>query len=103
MKSVILQDVQDQPSSKLNDIRRKFKYDYGIELSYYYEYSGKQKAMKDTYDEDSISYHNLYSYMNQLVESNPNSYVVLQKHPGTQKFMCLFVSFGSCISGFSHC
>ena len=49
VKSVILQNVQDQPSLKPKDIRRKFKYDYGIELSYYYAYTGKQMAMKDIY------------------------------------------------------
>jgi len=88
MKSVILQDVQDQPSLKPKDIRRKFKYDYDIEMSYYYVYTGKQMAMKDIYGDDSVSYHHLYSYMNQLVESNPNSYVVLQKYP---------ITLGSCV------
>jgi len=47
MKSVILQDVQDQPSLKPKDIRRKCKYDYDIEMNYYYVYTGKQMAMKD--------------------------------------------------------
>ena len=95
VKSVIFQDFQNQPSLKPKDIRRNFKYDYGIELSYYYAYAGKQMAMKDTYSNDSVSYHHLYSYMNQLVKSNPNSYVVLQKYSDTQRFMYLFMSFGS--------
>ena len=41
MKSVILQNVQDQSSLKPKDIMCKFKYDYDIELSYYYAYTGK--------------------------------------------------------------
>jgi len=60
-------------------------------------------AMKDICGDDSVSYHHLYSNMNQLVESNPNSYIVLQKHPDTQRFLCLFVSFSACIAEFNHC
>jgi len=60
-------------------------------------------AMKDIYDNDSVSYHHLYSYKYQLVESNPSSYVMLQKNPDTQIFMRLFVCFSVCIVGFNHC
>jgi len=103
VRIVILQDVQDQPSLNPKDIRRKFKYEHDIELSYYFACAGKQMAMKYIYGDDSVFYHHLYSYMNQLIESNPNSYIVLQGHPDTQRFMRLFVSFGACIVGFNHC
>ena len=49
VKSVIFQDVQGQLLLKSKDIRREFKYDYGIELSYYYAYSRKKMAMKYTH------------------------------------------------------
>ena len=60
-----------------------------MELSYYYAYTEKQMAMKDIYGDNSVSYHNLYSYMNQLVESNPNSYVVRKNTP-TYKGSCVY-------------
>ena len=59
--------------------------------------------MKDIYGDDSVSYHHLYSYMNQLVESNTNSYVMLQKYPVTLRFLHLLVAFGACIARFNHC
>jgi len=59
-------------------------------------------AIKEIYGDDSLSYHHLSSYKNQLVNSNPNSYVVLQKHPDT-KIPAFIVSFGSCIAEFNHC
>ena len=68
-------------------------------MSYYYAYTRKQIAMKDKYDNDSVSYHHLYSYMNQLVESNPNNYVMLQKDPVTPRFLRLFIAFGACTPG----
>ena len=64
VKGVILQDVQDQPLLKLKDIRHKFMYDYGIELSCYFAYAEKQTIMIDIYGDDLVSYHHLYSYMN---------------------------------------
>ena len=78
IKELIRYEVQDKSSVKLKDIIERFRRDNGRSLSYYYTYTEKKLALKEIHGDDSLSYHHLISYINQLRKSNPNSYVVLE-------------------------
>ena len=51
---------------KPKDIIERFKRDYGRLLSYYYAHIEKELALKKIYGDNSLSYHHLKSYIEQL-------------------------------------
>jgi len=91
IKKLIHGEVWDKPFVKLKDIIERFRKNYGRQLSYYYTYTGKELTLKEIYGDDSLSYHHLISYIEQLRESNPNSYVVLEIYLENHKFSRLFI------------
>jgi len=55
-------------------------------------------TMKDIYDDDSASYHHLYSYMNQLVEATQTVMLCCTNtptHKGSRVCLYLFVLISS--------
>ncbi|XP_012858134.1 PREDICTED: uncharacterized protein LOC105977380 [Erythranthe guttata] len=87
------------PCGMLEDIRD----DYGLELQYYTAWRGKEKAMRDIHGDETTCYDKLRRYCRALKMHNPGSMAEYEIEPATQKFIRIFISFGSSISGFHRC
>ncbi|XP_026384403.1 uncharacterized protein LOC113279987 [Papaver somniferum] len=59
VKSLIFDQIEQNPNKKVRDIVREFKNDYGLELSYDHAHAGKELCLKELYGEDTKSYTDL--------------------------------------------
>lgn len=103
VKNAIMDLVRDRPLVKPSEIIDDFRRDYGVRLSYYYAYAGRELAAKEIHGDESLSYNNLVWYLEALNKTNPGSYTILEINEETKKFQRLFVSFEAQIFGFKYC
>ena len=103
VKSLIVNQIRDEPKRKTKDIIKSFRRDYDVELSYYFAYKGKKLAMNDIFGDEKKSYNELVWYLKALERNNLNSYSSMDVDSNTNQFERVFVCYEACIFGFNYC
>ncbi|CAL9031504.1 unnamed protein product, partial [Prunus brigantina] len=85
------------------EIIHEFKDYYGIDISYYHAWFGKELAKLNVHGDESKSFNKLVWYADAVKETNPGSLCTLECEAGINCFRRFFVSFGGCIAGFQYC
>ncbi|XP_026459168.1 uncharacterized protein LOC113359805 [Papaver somniferum] len=101
VKSLIFDQIEQNPNKKVRDIVREFKSDYGLELSYDQVHAEKELCLKELYGEDTKSYTDLVWWCEAVKKHDPGSGDDLVIEEG--QFKSLFLAFDACISGFEYC
>ncbi|XP_024172236.1 uncharacterized protein LOC112178309 [Rosa chinensis] len=99
VSSVLANQVRSSPLLRPVDIVRDFKMNYGLEISYYNAWKGKEMAKKGVHGDEALSYKHMEWYVNELVKTNPGSYANLECD-ADHRFVRMFISFQGCIEGF---
>ena len=103
VKTLILDEIRDEPTRKTSDIIASFKRNYDINLSYYYAYMGKKMALKEIFGNEEQSYNDLVWYLKAIERSNSGSHTSLVVDGNTNQFEKVYISYEACIYGFYHC
>ncbi|XP_028070650.1 uncharacterized protein LOC114273084 [Camellia sinensis] len=103
VSSVVADRVRAQPLTRPTDIVFDMKNDYGLDISYRVMWLGVEKAKGEVYGDHAMSFKQLRWYSDSVMEKNPNSYINLEFHQQTGRFVQYFISFRACIDGFNHC
>ncbi|XP_026395874.1 uncharacterized protein LOC113290488 [Papaver somniferum] len=101
IKSLIFEQIEQNPNKKARDIVRELKSDYGLEVSYDQAHAGKELCFKELYGEDIKSYTDLRWWCEAVKKHDPGSRADLVVEGG--EFKSLFLAFDACISGFEYC
>ncbi|KAL6182595.1 hypothetical protein ACLB2K_044014 [Fragaria x ananassa] len=78
VSSVLENQLRSSPLIRPVDIVKDFKRNYGIEISYYNAWKGKEMAKRDVHGDKAMSYKHLEWYVNELEKTNPGSYTILE-------------------------
>jgi MULE transposase domain/MuDR family transposase/SWIM zinc finger len=100
--NIIADKVQEQPEYRPIDIQRDLKRDFGVSIPYSTVHRGKELANKTIHGSFEDAYKSLPDYCQKLVQTNPNSHVVLERTQDN-KFRRVFICFGASATGFSYC
>ncbi|KAL5711160.1 hypothetical protein ACHQM5_021649 [Ranunculus cassubicifolius] len=103
VKSVVMDMVRANPLLKAKDIMTHFKMMFGVELTYYFANQGRRLALEDIHGSDALSYHQLPWFVDQILDTNPDSHCVLEKNAESNRFERFFISFAASIHGFRFC
>ncbi|XP_020417943.1 uncharacterized protein LOC109948666 [Prunus persica] len=103
VSSLFVDRIRAKPKLKLVEIIHEFKNYYGIDISYYHTWFGKELTKLDVHGDESKSFNELVWYVNAVKGTNPGSLCVLECEAGINRFRRFFVSFGGCIVGFQYC
>ena len=103
MSSLIVDRIRAKPELKPVEIIHEFKDYYGIDISYYHAWFGKELAKLDVHGDESKSFNELVWYADAVKETNTGSLCTLDCEAGINRFRRFFVSFGGCIAGFQYC
>ncbi|BBN67423.1 hypothetical protein Prudu_74S000400, partial [Prunus dulcis] len=95
--------IRAKPELKPVEIIHEFKDYYGIDISYYHAWFGKELAKLDVHGDESKSFNELVWYADAVKETNTGSLCTLDCEAGINRFRRFFVSFGGCIAGFQYC
>ncbi|CAL8167140.1 unnamed protein product [Prunus armeniaca] len=85
------------------EIIHEFKDYYGIDISYYHAWFGKELAKLNVHGDESKCFNELVWYADAVKETNPGSLCTLECEAGINRFRRFFLSFGGCIAGFQYC
>ncbi|BBN69181.1 EF-TU receptor [Prunus dulcis] len=103
VSSLIVDRIRAKPELKPVEIIHEFKDYYGIDISYYHAWFGKELAKLDVHGDESKSFNELVWYTDAVKETNTGSLCTLDCEAGINRFRRFFVSFGGCIAGFQYC
>ncbi|CAL8115413.1 unnamed protein product [Prunus armeniaca] len=103
VSSLIVDRIRAKPELKPVEIIHEFKDYYGIDISYYHAWFGKEFAKLNIHGDESKSFNGLVWYADTVKETNPGSLCTLECEVGINRFRRFFVSFGGCIAGFQYC
>ncbi|XP_020419547.1 uncharacterized protein LOC109949184 [Prunus persica] len=103
VSSLIVDRIRAKPELKPVEIIHEFKDYYGIDISYYHAWFGKELAKLDVHGDESKSFNELVWYVDAVKETNTGSLCTLDCEAGINRFRRFFVSFGGCIAGFQYC
>ena len=103
VSSLIVDRIRAKPELKPVEIIHEFKDYYGIDISYYHAWFGKELAKLDVHGDESKSFNELVWYADAVKETNTGSLCTLDCEAGINRFRRFFVSFGGCIAGFQYC
>ncbi|XP_020417941.1 uncharacterized protein LOC109948663 [Prunus persica] len=95
VSSLFVDRIRAKPKLKLVEIIHEFKNYYGIDISYYHTWFGKELAKLDVHGDESKSFNELVWYVNVVKGTNPGSLCVLECEAGINHFRRFFVSFGA--------
>ncbi|KAF5201053.1 Mudr family transposase [Thalictrum thalictroides] len=98
---IIKEKLQDSPKYTPKDIIDDIKREYGVELSYYQAWRGKEVArekLKGSYKE---AYSQLPFLCERVLETNPGSFATFSTKDDSS-FHCLFISFHASVHGFQQ-
>ncbi|KAL6189022.1 hypothetical protein ACLB2K_040412 [Fragaria x ananassa] len=70
---VLENQLRSSPLIRPMDIVKDFKRNYGIEISYYNAWKGKEMANRDVHGDEAMPYKYLEWYVNELEKTNPGS------------------------------
>ncbi|XP_008240550.1 PREDICTED: uncharacterized protein LOC103339053 [Prunus mume] len=103
VSSLFVDRIRAKPELKPVEIIHEFKDYYGIDISYYHAWFGKELAKLDVHGDQSKSFNELVCYVDAIKETNPRSLCVLECEAGINRFRWFFVLFRGCIAGFQYC
>ncbi|CAN6585913.1 unnamed protein product [Malus baccata var. baccata] len=103
LASTIVEKIRTRPRIKPIDIVMDFKRDYGLDISYYNAWYGKEIAKIKVHGDDSLSYHQMVWYVEAVKKTNPGSHCELEFDQETFHFQRIFIAFGGSIEGFKFC
>ncbi|BBN69718.1 hypothetical protein Prudu_1126S000100, partial [Prunus dulcis] len=103
VSSLIVDRIRAKPELKPVEIIHEFKDYYGIDISYYHAWFGKELAKLDVHGDESKSFNELVWYADAVKETNTGSLCTLDCEAGINRFRWFFVSFGGCIARFQYC
>ncbi|XP_050379429.1 protein FAR1-RELATED SEQUENCE 6-like [Argentina anserina] len=99
---VLANQIRTNPLIRPVEVVKDFKRNYGLDISYYNAWKGKEMAKNDVHGDDEQSYKRLGWYINELAKKNPGYYVKLECD-ADNRFVRMFVAFQGCIDGYKHC
>ncbi|MCO5557082.1 hypothetical protein L7F22_010638 [Adiantum nelumboides] len=100
--SKYMEKFRDHPMYRLKELVAGLRRECGVSISYKVAWKAKQVALGAIHGDHAKAYGKLHSYCNRLVASNPGTVAHLQS-TNKGRFFRLFLAFGACITGFSHC
>ncbi|BBG93605.1 hypothetical protein Prudu_001671 [Prunus dulcis] len=103
VSSLIVDRIRAKPELKPVEIIHEFKDYYGIDISYYHAWFGKELAKLDVHGDEPKCFNMLMWYADTVKKTNIGSFCTLECEAGINRFRWFFVSFGSCIAGFQYC
>ncbi|KAL6284430.1 hypothetical protein ACE6H2_015359 [Prunus campanulata] len=103
VSSLFVDRIRAKPELKPIEIVHELKDYYGIDISYYQAWFGKELAKLDVHGDESKSFNELVWYVDAVKETNIGSLCELECEAGINRFRRFFVSFGGCIAGFQYC
>ncbi|XP_021817977.1 uncharacterized protein LOC110760098 [Prunus avium] len=103
VSSLFVDRIRAKPKLKLVEIIHELKDYYGIDISYYHAWFGKELAKLDIHGDESKPFNKLVWYADAIKETNSGSLCELECEAGINCFRRFFVSFGGSIAGFQYC
>ncbi|CAN6702073.1 unnamed protein product [Malus baccata var. baccata] len=100
---VLVDKIRTNPIVRPIDVVRDFKKNYGITISYYNAWYGKELAKMKVHGDDTQSYRQLLWYAEAVLATNPGSHVQLDYNDSSCLFERLFISYNGSIEGFKFC
>ncbi|CAL9017831.1 unnamed protein product [Prunus brigantina] len=97
VSSVVAKLIRTKPQLKPVDIVTDFKQNYGLNISYYNAWYGKELAKKQVHDDEAFSYRQLVWYIDALLKTNPGSHCYLECDANSSRFEHLFISYHASI------
>ncbi|KAI5076993.1 hypothetical protein GOP47_0009058 [Adiantum capillus-veneris] len=97
-----VEKLQDHPMYRPKELMADLRREVGVSISYKIAWKAKQLALGIIHGDHAKSYGKLQSYCDKLVASNPGTMAHLQKTT-EGRFFRMFLAFGACITGFTHC
>ncbi|MCO5576240.1 hypothetical protein L7F22_030049 [Adiantum nelumboides] len=97
-----VEKLRDHPMYRPKELMADLRRDLGVSISYKVAWKAKQHALGIIHGDHAKSYGKLQSYCNKLVASNPGTVAHVQQTI-EGRFCRMFLAFGACITGFSHC
>ncbi|XP_038976647.1 uncharacterized protein LOC120107444 [Phoenix dactylifera] len=98
VSNIVKDKLQDMPLYKPTDIVKDIRREYGVQLPYHQAWHGKELAMKEIYDDRSLSYDRIRWYCDAIVQTNPGSITKYETIEG--RFRRLFICFHASLLGF---
>lgn len=92
--SLVMDKIRDNPLSRPKDIVADFKGSYGLDISYWNAWFGREFAKTDVHGSDEASYAILTRYIEAINETNPSSRCILEFDDEMKRFQRLFVALG---------
>ncbi|CAN6574348.1 unnamed protein product [Malus baccata var. baccata] len=100
---VLVDKIRTNPIVRPIDVVRDFKKNYGITISYYNAWYGKELAKMKVHGDDTQSYRQLLWYAEAVLATNPGFHVQLDYNDSSCLFERLFISYNGSIEGFKFC
>ncbi|MCO5560405.1 hypothetical protein L7F22_014020 [Adiantum nelumboides] len=100
--SKYMEKFRDHPIYRPKELVTDLCQECGVSISYKVAWKAKQVALGAIHGDHAKAYGKLHSYCSRLVASSLGTVAHLQS-TNEGRFFCLFLAFGACITGFSHC
>ncbi|MCO5573014.1 hypothetical protein L7F22_026778 [Adiantum nelumboides] len=100
--SKYMEKFRDHSMCRPKELVADLHQECGVSIFYKVDWKAKQVALGAIHGDHTKAYGKLHSYCSRLVASNPGTVAHLQS-TNEGHFFCLFLAFGACITGFSHC
>lgn len=101
--SIMMQMIRDKPLFRPADIVRDMKAKYGLDVSYWNAWNGRELARKELHGDEDDSYQQLVVYLNTVLDTDPGSHCRIEFDEASSQFIRCFVAFRGCIKGFQKC
>ncbi|XP_024200641.1 uncharacterized protein LOC112203983 [Rosa chinensis] len=99
VSSVVADQIRSKPLMKPIEIVKDFKHNYGLDISYYNAWKGKELAKIQVHGDEESSYTQLLWYVDALMKTNKGSHCVLECDEISSRFKRLFISYHASIEG----
>lgn len=103
VSTIVAEQIRSKPLVKPIEIVKDFKLNYGLDISYYNAWKGKEMAKVQVHGDEESSYTQLVWYVDALMKTNVGSHCVLECDESSSRFKRLFISYHASIEGFKFC
>ncbi|KAL7263024.1 hypothetical protein ACSBR1_001236 [Camellia fascicularis] len=103
VSDIVHDDISDNPLTRPIEIKKKFKKQYGIDVSYRGAWLAVDKARGGLFGDFATSFDQLRWYLETTMRTNPRSVFELDVNESSGCFRRLFVAFHGCLYGFQFC
>ncbi|XP_070668839.1 uncharacterized protein [Malus domestica] len=101
--SILVDEIRNNPIVRPIDVVRDFKKNYGIAISYYNAWYGKELAKMKVHGDDTQSFRQQLWYAEAVLATNPSSHAQLEYNDSSCRLKRLFISYNASIEGFKFC